>query len=296
MHRKKVFIVTDGGYSISATCYPPFIDQSSSSCSTEPVNTIKGAVILAPGMGITQRYYEALAQWLSSKGYLAVTFDYLSTGASSPEIIQSTNTSICNWAQFDCAAIIDYARKQAGSLALYWLGHSLGGQIAGLIPNKHHLSKVITIACGSGYWLYNVPSLKVKVWWLWYVLVPLAHRVFGYFPGKRLHKVGNLPKGVMSQWRRWCLNSDYLFGVEDESVRKSYADWETAIISISFTDDEMMSRKSIDSLHRFYSNASREMIRLSPEELGVKRIGHSGFFNNKFEKSLWQNYLLPLLR
>jgi predicted alpha/beta hydrolase len=130
------------------------------------------------------------------------------------------------------------------------------------------VKKAVTVATGSGYWLENVPSLRLKVWWLWFVLAPLAVSLCGYFPGRRLRKVGDLPKGVMEQWRRWCLDPEYA------AVR-------SPIVSISFSDDEMMSARNTESIHGFYVNAPR--------------IGHFGFFRSAYEASLWRAHLLPEL-
>ena len=69
----------------------------------------------------------------------------------------------------------------------------------------------------------------------------------------------------------------------------------TPITSISFTDDELMSEKNVKSLHGFYSAAPKTMIRISPQDIGVKRIGHFGFFKERFEHNLWLPQLLPLL-
>jgi len=99
-------------------------------------------------------------------------------------------------------------KARAPRMPLYWVGHSLGGQLLGLIPNRERIDRVITIATGSGYWRENSWQTKRFVWWLWYVVAPLALNVAGYFPGKRLRKVGDLPRGVMEQWRRWCLNRE----------------------------------------------------------------------------------------
>jgi len=41
-----------------------------------------GAVIIAPAMGVAQRYYWPFAEWLSSHGFLVVTFDFQGTGLS----------------------------------------------------------------------------------------------------------------------------------------------------------------------------------------------------------------------
>jgi predicted alpha/beta hydrolase len=144
-------------------------------------------------------------------------------------------------------------------------------------------------------WRENSPPLKRKVWWLWFVVAPLALRLFGYYPGKRLRKVGDLPKGVMTQWRRWCLNREAAVGAEGEVVRAQYAAVRAPIVSLSFVDDELMSARNIESLHGFYVNAQRTMKRIAPEDIHVRRIGHFGFFRSSFRDALWSGHLLPEL-
>jgi predicted alpha/beta hydrolase len=116
---------------------------------------------------------------------------------------------------------------------------------------------MLTVAAGSGYWRENSPELRWRAPWLWFVVVPLAMPLFGYFPGKRLRKVGDLPRGVMAQWRRWCLDREYAVGAEGGDVRALYAAVETPIVSLSFADDEFMSARNVESLHGFYVNARR---------------------------------------
>ena len=157
------------------------------------------------------------------------------------------------------------------------------------------LSKAITVATGSGYWRENVWTLRAYVWWLWYFIVPVTLPVFDYFPGRRLRKVGDLPRGVMSQWRDWCLNADYAVGVGGETVRRQYAAVSTPIVSLSFTDDEFMSGRNTASIHAFFTGSQKSMKRITPADAGEKRIGHFGFFRRRFSDSLWQQHLLPEL-
>ena len=185
--------------------------------------------------------------------------------------------------------------ERVGDKPLHWVGHSLGGQILPFVPNRQRVSRVVTVATGSGYWRENTAALRRTSWWLWFVAAPLSVRLFGYFPGKRLRKVGDLPRGVMEQWRRWCLNPEYAVGVEGESARALYAAVQTPIVSLSFTDDEFMSLRNIEAIHGQYANARRTMKRIAPKEIGEKRIGHFGFFKPKFERSLWHVHLLPEL-
>ncbi|WP_432719610.1 alpha/beta hydrolase [Jeongeupia wiesaeckerbachi] len=279
---KRQTVMAKNGCTIQAAFFRPDSDP-------------RAAVLIVPAMGVNQGYYAPLATWLAAQGYLVATFDYAGTGLSNNGDIRKLDLDIVDWARFDCDAMINATSALAPSMPLYWLGHSLGGQIPGFVADLGRIAKIITIASGSGYWIENAPGLKWKVWWLWYVVAPLATRLFGYFPGKRLRKVGDLPRGVMMQWRRWCLNPAYAVGAEGPAARESFAAVITPMTSLSFTDDELMSARNTASLHGFYEQAPRTMKRISPQDIGTTRIGHFGFFNARFEGALWRAHLLPEL-
>jgi predicted alpha/beta hydrolase len=255
----------------------------------------RGAVLIGPAMGTPQDFYRALAEWLAGQGYLCATFDYRGTGLSRRGGLRGFKADLFDWARFDCAAMVDETARRAPGAPLYWIGHSLGGQILALVPNRDRVAKAITIATGSGYWRENSPQIRPMAWWLWFCVVPIALRLWGYFPGKALRKVGDLPLGVMAQWRRWCLDREYSVGAEGAAVRAEYASVRTPIVSLSFADDEMMSLANTESIHGFYSGAPRKMRRIAPQEIGVPRIGHFGFFRPRFEAALWRPVLLPEL-
>ncbi len=254
--------------------------------------TAAAAVLIVPAMGVPQRFYGDFAQWLAEHGLVVFTFDYRGVGASRPEAMKRSlrglAANVNTWAEQDTAAALAWldARVPAG-LPLHWLGHSLGGQIFGMVPNRERVSSMVTIGVGTGYWLHNAVKARSYVWWLWYVVCPLVMPFYGYFPGKRLRKIGDLPLGVMQQWRRWCLNRDYLVGVGGEAVRAQYAAVTTPILSLSFTDDEYMSATNTRNMHGFYASAPRDMRRIAPKDVGADRIGHFGFFRRRFADTLW---------
>jgi predicted alpha/beta hydrolase len=217
---------------------------------------------------------------------VAITFDYRGMGVGAPRTLRGFEVNIFDWAR-DCEAVIEFARSRSSLLPIHWIGHSLGGQLLGLIGNRDQLSRVVTVATGSGYWHENSWPTKRVVWALWFIIAPLVTPLAGFFPGKRLRIVGDLPRGVIEQWRRWCLNAEYVVGVEGDEVRAAYADVRLPILSVSFTDDEMMSDRSIRSLHALYRNAPIEYQRIAPHDIGAKRIGHFGFFRQQFESKLW---------
>lgn len=250
----------------------------------------KGAVLIVPAMGVPQSFYAAFAGWLASSGYHVATFDFRGTGKSRRGPLSAVDADIFTWAEQDTAAVLRALAERAQGLPITWIGHSLGGQIVPFVKEHVAVSKVITVATGSGYWRENAAPLRRKVWLFWWLAVPLATPLFGYFPGKKLGMVGDLPRGVIRQWRRWCMHPEYALG-DGEAIRAQYASVTTPITALSFTDDEMMSDANTTSIHAFYTRAPKKMLRLSPQDVGVPRIGHFGFFRAEMKEALWDGLL-----
>jgi predicted alpha/beta hydrolase len=210
------------------------------------------------------------------------------SGASIPagKSVREVKADLFDWAR-DYEAAIDHAHAALPGAPLYLLGHSLGAQLPGLLGNQHKVSGMLSVAAGSGYWRENAPQLKRMIWYFWWVLVPLATRLCGYFPGRKLRKVGDLPAGVVLQWRKWCLNPKYSVGAEGEGVRQRYASVRFPVMALSITDDELMTLRGTHSLINLYENARREVQRVAPADLSVHRIGHFGPFRSEQETKLW---------
>lgn len=261
-----------------------------------PEGTPRGVVLVVPAMGCVQSFYGAFAAWLATEGFLAVTFDYRGIGLSRRErSLRGFKADIMDWARLDCGAVVADIARRVPEPPFYWVGHSLGGQILPFVPGRERVRKVVTVAAGSGYWLENSLALRWRVWFLWFFVVPVTLPLCGYFPGRRLRMVGDLPRNAMAQWRRWCLNSDYAAGAEGESARAQYANVDTPITALSFTDDEMMSARNVERLHATYTGAPRKMRRVTPTDVGIARIGHFGFFKRECREPLWRSLLLPEL-
>lgn len=260
-----------------------------------PADTPKAVVVLPCAMGVKQDFYFPFAKFLAQQGFAVLTFDYRGSGASVPErfkrSLRGFEADLFIWAERDYNAALLAAKSWHGEVPLLVIGHSLGGQLPGLLPDRHLIDGIVTVACGTGYWRYNAPQLKRIVFFMWYFAVPVYTRLFGYFPGKRMRKVGDLPKGVIFQWAQWCKTPHYVVDRKGEPIRHGYDRIRVPILAMSFTDDEMMSTRSIDSLHGFYRNAPVEHRRIDPQEVQARRIGHFGFFRPEFQPTLWSQAL-----
>lgn len=260
-----------------------------------PSSSPKAVVVLPTAMGVKQDFYFPFAQYLAQQGFAALTFDYRGAGASVPEEFRQSlrgfEADLFVWAGRDYNAAVLAAKAWHSEVPLLVVGHSLGGQLPGLLPDRHLIDGIITVASGSGYWRDNAPQVKRMVWFMWYFAVPLYTRLFGYFPGKKVKKVGDLPKGVIFQWAQWCKSPHYVVDRKGNPILDGYDKIRAPILAMSFTDDEMMSRRSIDSLHDKYRSAPVERRYIAPQDVQAKRIGHFGFFRPEFRQTLWTQAL-----
>lgn len=234
-----------------------------------------GTVLVANAMAVRQGFYAAYARFLAANGLHVTTFDYS---------IPHTDITVDHWIG-DIAAMLVEARNPAPHLPLLYVGHSLGGQLIGMTPGNEAVRASLHITAGSGYYKFN-DRMPIRVRLLWFLYMPILTPLFGYFPGKTVRAVGDLPRGVTWQWRRWCLQHDYLL-TEREAWRAAYAKFNAPILSISFEDDDLNTRNGIDYLHSSYTGSDVVRRHIQPREVGRQRIGHFGFFNEKCREPLW---------
>lgn len=262
----------------------------------QPVDTeVHAQVVIAAAIGVPQRYYTAFAQWLAAHGYAVTTFDYRGHAESLHGPLKRVKANLLDWAD-DCAAVAVHLRMPQPQWPLYWLGHSVGAQLPGMNTPALPIDGMLAIASGSGYWKDNAPPTRRKVLLWWHVIAPVMTTLCGCLPGKKWGLVGDLPAGVVWQWRAWCMHPNYGIGVEGEPLRKAYAAARYPVHAFSVEDDEMMSWRSTASLVGWYRNCPQKVERLLMLDAPGRRIGHFGFFRAEMAQSLWLRALAVLER
>ena len=260
------------------------------------VMPVGGQVVIGPAMGVPQRFYAGFAAWLAGQGLRVLSFDYRGQGASLALLphgrLRQVDATLHDW-RADYEAATRHLHAQAPDLPLLLVGHSLGAQLPGLFERTDHIAGLLAVAAGSGYWRQNAPGLRKRALFMWHGMVPVLTPLFGYFPGRRLGAVGDLPAGVIRQWRRWCLHPEYS-AAEGPAARQRYAAVRFPIRALSITDDEMMTLPGTQSLLALYAGAPRDIERVAPADHGLPRIGHLGWFQPRFEATLWPHTLRAL--
>lgn len=278
---KTEILKTAAGHTITAQVFPAKAES-------------KGICIIATATGVAQRLYEDFAHWLTEHNYTAVTFDYDGIGLSIDRHVKYSKSDKLSWAQQDCPAVLEYVKNEFPGQKITWIGHSVGAHMLGFMENTDDISKAITVGAGTGTWWYNAAPTKRVAWFLWYFLVPATAPIMGYFPGNKLKIMCDLPKGVIMQWRRWCLKKDYAIGYEGDWLKQNFANTKMPMTAIAFSDDDMMSMKNVEMLHGFFTGADKKMVKVKPADIGQKRIGHIGWHKERYRK-LWDSYFLPAL-
>ncbi len=269
-------IKTPGGYEIASTRF-------------EPATAIHKTLIISSATGVLQGYYRKFATYFATLGYMVYTFDYSGIGKSGSGIreLKENNTGLRGWGRIDQAAMVAYARQHHPNNTMVLLTHSVGGQVLGFNPNHASLDKIIMVASQSGYWKYYKGMHLPKMWLFWYVLIPAATFLVGYFPAKRIGLFENLPKKMVLEWRKWGKEKNYMMAFED-NTHYFFDKIRIPLLSLSFPNDPYAPPEAVDWLTNQYRNAEQERIHYVPGQKDIRHLRHFGFFRARFKDTLWK--------
>lgn len=245
-------------------------------------------VVINAATAVRRRYYDRFARHLAEAGLATVTYDYRGVGESRPPRLRGFAASLRQWGELDQAAAIALAMDRFESPSVALVGHSIGGQIVGLLADVTPVRAVLGIAAQHNYWGYWDAPHRHALWVLWHVVMPGAARGLGYFPGRRLGLGEDLPAGIALDWARWCRSPGALVQAVGGDAPARFAAYRGALLALSFADDPFFApRRAVDALARLYPNAAVERRHIDPAAHGIARLGHFGYFREPARAPLW---------
>jgi predicted alpha/beta hydrolase len=243
-------------------------------------------IIISSAAGTLQGYYSKFAEYTSGyKEFDAVTFDYEGIGASLKGPLQNVQSNMSSWAREDLKCIIEWASSRYDQIFL--VGHSVTGQIFPKAQNHKRIRSCYLVSSQSAanrHWrgLWRLYTLI-----FWYLIIPSAVYFYKYLPGWAFGSNISLPKNVALEWRKWGTHRD---GSRqgDENMIKRFNAVKIPMHFVSFEDDKMLApSEATHALMHWYRNAITTFQFIRPKDLGLKEVGHFGFFKSSSAKHLW---------
>jgi predicted alpha/beta hydrolase len=248
---------------------------------------VKAQILMAGATGVPQGFYERFATLANTRGYAVRTLDYRGIGASAPKQLRSFQADYLDWGRLDLTATLAHMQGQSPTLPVFMVGHSYGGQGFGLMANHSAVHRFYTFGTGAGWHGHMPAPERYKVWMLWNLIGTLIVPMFGYMPGKMIGGE-DLPLGIYRQWRHWCKFPHYFFDdPEVAPVLKHFAEVRTPIRAACSIDDLWIPPRSRDHFFKGYTHAPITTVDLRPADLGLRSIGHMGYFR-KTASPLWE--------
>jgi predicted alpha/beta hydrolase len=271
---RPLYVAAKDGYRLAVSVFDP----------PEGAARPERLVVIASATGVRRGYYAAFASWLATRGMRVVTFDYRGIGGSRPKRLTGFEASLVDWGELDLARILEWAATEYGDGRTCVVGHSVGGQLLGLVPDPSSIRAVVLVGSQSGdYRLW--PGIAERAWYgaLWYAVVPGVASTLGYLPGS-LGIGEDLPGGVAREWAQWCRTPGYMVGGDNHGRRALYRRLESPILAFGFDDDDYAPPAAVSALLALYENAAITRRQISRAEA---KVGHFGFFRERFRSSLW---------
>jgi predicted alpha/beta hydrolase len=243
------------------------------------------AIVIASATGVPRERYRPFARYLAQHGWSVVTFDYRGIGDSRTGRLSSLDHTMYEWGAKDIAGVISWIDQTWSPASIGAVTHSIGGQVLPFAPNHGRLGGMLAIGSQKGYWRLwrGFGSLLCLTF---FRAIPLVVRLRGYLP-MRFAGCEDLPPKAALEWSRWGLHHDFV-DREGRSLNHHHAAFTAPILALSFADDPYAPPRAVDKLLEFYRNAPREHRHFRPAQLGVKAIGHSGFFAGPASQPLWR--------
>jgi predicted alpha/beta hydrolase len=243
------------------------------------------ALLVNSAVGVRQQYYSAFAAFLEERGFAVLTYDYRGIAASRHGPLRGLPARIRDWAQLDAAAALDELARAVPGARLLAVGHSFGGNSLGLVPGNERCAGALFVGVQSGYWRHWRGAGRVGMWLLAHAVLPVISRVLGYVPAQVFGQGEDLPAGVAAEWAAWCRNPHYAAGALESG---GYANFKAPIRSYWIADDRYAPRAATEAILREYASAKCELVAVHPAQHGGARIGHFGFFRERFRDTLWR--------
>lgn len=254
-----------------------------------------GTVIVNPATGVPASYYHRYARFLTTQGFAALTYDYRGIGASRPPALRGSGIRWRDWGEQDFDAAVTYARRRDPDGLLAVVGHSIGGFLPGFAPAAPQVDRFLTVGAQYAWRGDYAAEKRLGMVLRWHVAMPLLTALYGYFPGRRLGWLEDLPAGVAMEWARRRPRMELSYPVEERSgILARFAAVTAPILAVGMSDDEYGTPQAIRRGLGYYTGSARRQVQLTPADLGAAAVGHFRLFSDRHQRTFWPDTVVWL--
>lgn len=254
-----------------------------------------GSVVINCATGVLARYYHRYATFLAVHGFNVLTYDYRGIGLSRPEKLSGQKYGWRQWGELDVDAALRLAMEKRPLLPVLVVGHSIGGFLPGFAEGASKIHRMLTVGAQYAYWRDYHAARKLEFVFRWHVAMPGITTLWGYFPGRRLGWLEDLPPGVVYSWsfgkKRFELR---LKPADRQKTLARFAAVAAPILAVSVSDDPFATRPAMTRSLDYYSGAEAVKVMLEPRDLQMERVGHFDLFHDRHASGFWLDTLLWL--
>jgi predicted alpha/beta hydrolase len=244
-------------------------------------------VIINAATSVRCRHYSRFADYLFANGFDVITYDYRGIGESRPASLKGLEASWTDWGALDFEAMLKRAQRSFPASQSMWsatvsaarrdwasrAGHSSAG-------DRRRAVRLLARLC-AGSSLADVGQ--------WHVVMPLLTRICGYFPASASAGWKTRPPAWSATGARLPRATSSVRAAADSEDKRPPALRQRPRKDLG---DQHQRRPygtipAIERLLGYFTHASKTHLRIAPQDIGEKQVGHFAFFRSAYQATLW---------
>lgn len=245
-------------------------------------------IIVNGATGVRRAYYQAFARFLCEQGFTVLTYEFRGIGASRKQQQDAPPATMLHWGQRDMDAVLSFFIDRHPQLVMKGIGHSIGGQLLGVLPDNNRYQGFLNIASQHIYWKNWPIRDRALTAAFFFAVLPLFYKTTGGLP-RWVLGAEYLPKQVARDWSRFGRNKAYIADEQGRPLRQGFQQYQGRMRFCAMADDRRFAPPAcVYKLQALFENADSDVQVLRPQDYDMKAIDHFGFFKKQMNRRAWQ--------
>lgn len=188
----------------------------------------------------------------------------------------------------DVPAVAQWAAQRFPDIPHRAVGHSIGGHALALGNGVRDVDRFVLVSSHLGVTqeIEHVGE-RLRVALILRVVGPMLSRTMGYMPGARLGLGEDIPVAAMIEWGQWSQLPHYFYDDDTMDAAASAATVDADVLAVGVSDDAWASPHQMDALTARMTGARVERRTVTPEQVGLSRLGHHGLLSRRAGDAAW---------